>query len=266
MSEHISETRESGPDQVPPYRVTLTVFEGPLDLLLHLIEKQQMDITKVSLVAVTDQYLEYIGHLERLSPDNLAEFLVIAAKLLLIKSRALLPTLPAPELVEEEDLGEELARQLREYRQFKEVAQQLREREESGLRAYLRLSSSPNLERTLDLTGVSLRDLVSAVRDALYLQPEAGPVNDVVAPLTVSIADKIRSIESILARRGSFSFHRLLRKAESRAEIIITFLALLELIKSLRVRVEQERLFGEIRVLSAAPAGSVATPEETPEE
>jgi segregation and condensation protein A len=245
----------AGLEAEQPYRVKLEVFEGPLDLLLRLIEKQELDITKVSLVAVTDQYLEYISHAEGINADNLADFLVVAAKLLLIKSRALLPAPPVSVSEEEEDVGDELARQLREYKLFKELAQQLRAREELGLRAYLRLAALPDLERKLDPSGVSLEDLLAAAREALALRAPADPVNGVVSPVTISITDRIRHIESLLARKGTFSFHRLLRRARSRPEIIVTFLALLELIKARRVRVEQEKLFGEIWV---------SRPEEAP--
>jgi segregation and condensation protein A len=238
----------AGLDAQQPYHVKLEVFEGPLDLLLHLIETQELDITKVSLVAVTDQYLEYIGHVERINADNLADFLVVAAKLLLIKSRALLPAPPAPVGEEEEDVGDELARQLREYKLFKELAQQLRTREELGLRAYLRLATLPEVEKKLDPSGASLEDLLAAAREALEAHAPPGPVNGVVAPLTISIADRIRHIESLLTKKGTVSFHRLLRRARSRSEIIVTFLALLELIKARRAQVQQEKLFGEIWV------------------
>jgi segregation and condensation protein A len=236
--------------ETQPYHVKLEVFEGPLDLLLHLIEKQELDITKVSLAAVTDQYLEYIQDLERISAENLAEFLVVAAKLLLIKSRALLPAPPEVE-EEEEDLGEELAMQLQEYKKFKEAAQQLRDREEHGLHAYVRIASLPRVERELDLTDVSLDDLLAAVREALTLQPPAEPVNGVVAPIAFSVSDKIQDIKALLSAHGSFSFNSLLHSAVSRAEVIVTFLALLELIKGRQARVQQSQLFGEILVFSA---------------
>jgi len=254
MSQEAHTSPQGSPEAVQPYQVKLEVFEGPLDLLLHLIEKQELDITKVSLVAVTDQYLDYISHAQDINADNLADFLVVAAKLLLIKSRALLPAPPAPMGEEEEDVGDELARQLREYKLFKELAQQLRAREELGLRAYLRLAALPDLERKLDMTGVSLEDLLAAARETLALQAPAGTVDGVVAPVMISIADRIQQIESLLKRRGSFSFHRLLRRAKSRPEIIVTFLALLELIKARRLRVEQEKLFGEIWVSRAEEA------------
>jgi segregation and condensation protein A len=250
----------------PAYQVRLDVFEGPLDVLLRLIEKQELDITKVSLAAVTDQYLDYISHLQRLEPAILADFLVIAAKLLLIKSRALLPAPPALPEAEAEDVGDDLVRQLREYKLFKELAERLREREESGLRAYLRMASLPHLEQKLDLSDVTLDDLMDAVREALAIQPPAPAADEVVSPVAFTIGDKIQVIEGLLARRGSFGFRRLLRKAMSRSEIIVTFLALLELIKARRVSVCQEKLFGEIMVTPAPEPVPQPAPQESPQQ
>ncbi|KPL20736.1 MAG: hypothetical protein AMJ93_11205 [Anaerolineae bacterium SM23_84] len=261
------------PEEVQPYCVTLDVFEGPLDLLLHLIEQRELDITKVSLASVTDQYLEYIQHIERIRVEHLAEFLVVAAKLLLIKSRALLPAPPVSEAEEEEDLGEELARQLREYelarqlreyKKFKELARQLGRREEEGLRAYVRIAPVPEVERELDLTDVTLDDLVAAVREALAERPRSEPAGLVVTRVTISIADKIRDLEARLAQEASFSFTRMLGNATSRTEIIVTFLALLELIKGRGVQVRQERLFGEILVFAAEEPPQPSPTQEAP--
>jgi segregation and condensation protein A len=266
MSNQVNPLANDPPAEVQPYLVKLEVFEGPLDLLLHLIEKQELDITKVSLAAVTDQYLEYIQHLERISAENLADFLVVAAKLLLIKSRALLPAPPAAEREEEEDLGEELARQLREYKKFKQVAQQLREREEHGLQAYVRIASLPNVERELDLTDVSLDDLLAAVQEALALRPPPEPVNGIVAPIVMSVSDKIQEIGALLSVHRSLSFNRLLHSAASRAEVIVTFLALLELIKGRRARVQQAQLFGEILVFAVQDSPQRPVSQEPPQQ
>jgi segregation and condensation protein A len=242
----------------------LEVFEGPLALLLHLIEKQELDITKVSLAKVTDQYLEYIGQLEHLSADILADFLVVAAKLLLIKSRALLPSAPVEE--EPEDVGDDLVQRLREYKEVKEAAQHLREREDRGLRAYLRVAPRPRLERNLELEDVSLEALVSALREALILQPPPAQADHVVSPITISISDVIERIESLLLKDSRFSFNRLLRSAGSRTEIIVSFLAVLELVKAHRALVQQEQLFGEIYVLRADASGEKPSAEEPPEQ
>jgi segregation and condensation protein A len=267
----MSEPTQDKPDYVPedvPYRVRLTIpsgdaeelFEGPLDLLLHLIEKDELDITKVSLALVTDQYLDYLRQSRRINPDNMAEFLVVAAKLLLIKSRALLPVPPSSSLETEEDVGDELARQLVEYKRLKELAEQLRDREALGLHAYLRVGTTPDLQRELDLSGVTLNDLVTAAREALSLVPDR-PSSNVMRPFSITVADRIKHIESLLARKGSFSLQRVLRRAASRAEVIVTFLALLELIKRRRARAEQEKLFGEILVFAVKEAAN--PPEDT---
>lgn len=209
-----------------------------------MIEKRELDITKVSLAQVADQYLEYISLLHELEAASLADFLVIAAKLLLIKSQMLLPQ--PPPIEEEEDVGDELVHQLIEYKKFKEAAQELRQREEMGLRAYVRVAPPPRLERTLDLEGITLDDLLEAVQRALAVTPLAPSVSDMLAPIIVTVADKISQIEAALRRRSRISFNRLLARAASRVEIIVAFLAVLELIKRRRVDVQQEQAFGEI--------------------
>jgi segregation and condensation protein A len=222
--------------------------------LLQLIEKRELDITKVSLAQVTDQYLEYISLLHELEAADLADFLVIAAKLILTKSQMLLPQPPPIEA--EEDVGDELVRQLIEYKKFKEVAQELRQREEIGLRTYVRVAPPPRLERTLDLEGITLDDLLEAVQQALTVTPLTPSVSNMVAPITVTIADKISQIEAALHRRSRVSFNRLLARAASRVEIIVAFLAVLELIKRQQVDVQQERAFGEIIITARVSSGA----------
>jgi len=249
----------------PHYEVRLDVFEGPLDLLLRLIERQELDITRVSLVAVTDQYLEYIRRLEHLDAATLADFLVVAAKLLLIKSRALLPAPSRPAEAEQEDVGDALVRQLREYRVFKDLALRLREREAAGLRTYLRVAPPPRLEKKLDLSGVTLEELLAAVQAALVAIPDAAPVNGLIQPFTITIGEKMQAIDALVARKGAFGFLRLLRRAQSRAEIVVTLLALLEMIKAGRVAVQQDKLFGEILVTRVESASTLA-PQQPPQQ
>jgi segregation and condensation protein A len=230
------------------YQVTLPLFEGPLDLLLHLIERQELDITAISLAQVTNQYLEYLARVSERNPDNLADFLVVAAKLLLIKSRVLLPRPPAPLEPDEEDLGDDLVRQLVEYKRFKDAARWLERQDEQGLRSYVRLAAVPVLERSADLGEVSLDDLLTAVRQVLAVKPDLLPVDRAVAPITITIGEQMDYIESRLAAGGVIRFHDLFVGASHRLEVIVTLLALLEMIKQLRVRVRQERMFGEILV------------------
>jgi segregation and condensation protein A len=233
------------PAPTETYQVKLPVFEGPLDLLLYLIEREELDITAVSLAAVTGQYLAYLGLLQNLVVDQIADFLVIAARLILIKSQALLPR--PPDIQVEEDVGDDLVRQLIAYKQFKQVAKGLGHREEEGLKSFVRLAPPPKIEATnVDLTGVTVEDLLAAVRHALAVAEPLPPVGDVVKPFTITIRDQIALIERTLSIQARISFTGLLRQAGSRIEIIVTFLAVLELFKRRRIEVAQERMFGEI--------------------
>lgn len=229
----------------PQYAVRLDSFEGPLDLLLQLIERAELDITAISLAMVTDQYLAYIRQLEEIHPDFLADFMVVAAKLILIKSRALLPRPPLVEEDEEEDVGQDLVRQLEEYRRFKQAAGVLHEREAQGLRSYLRAAPRLPKPRGLAPGEVSLSDLLAALQRVLDSSPSV-PVNTVVSPLIVNIDDKIRVIEGAIASRQRVHFSGLLLRSGSRLEMIVTFLAVLELIKRGTLVAAQDQAFGEI--------------------
>lgn len=247
----------------PTYQVTLPVFEGPLDLLLHLIERQELDITEVSLAQVTNQYLEYLAQLGERDPENLADFLVVAAKLLLIKSRVLLPQPPAPLSSEEEDEGEDLIRQLIEYKKLKEAARKLQEIEARGLQSYIRLAAIPRIEPAVDLGEVTLDDLLAAVRQVLAIKPAAPSVDGAVPPITITIADQMGLIERETAHGRTVSFVRLLQRAGSRLEIIVTLLALLEMVKQLRVTMRQDGPFGDILIVRKGPTGD-ALPASNP--
>ncbi len=236
---------------LPIYEVALPVFEGPLDLLLHLIEREELDITQVSLAQVTNQYLEYLARLSERDPDNLASFLVVAAKLLLIKSRILLPQPLAAPAPEEEDVGEDLVRQLIEYKRFKGIASWLKELDEQGQQSYIRIAGVPPMERTVDLGDVTLDDLLVAVREVLTIKPAAPSVNHAVPPITITIAEQMELIEQETARRDRVSFRQLLGRAASRLEVIITLLALLEMVKQSRVMMRQDQPFGDIQIVRA---------------
>ncbi|HKZ69964.1 MAG TPA: segregation/condensation protein A [Anaerolineales bacterium] len=237
------------PDQLsfksPPFPVTLPVYQGPLDLLLQLIEREELDITKVALAQVTEQYLAHVRTLERHNLGDIADFLIIAAKLILIKSEALLPR-PPQRAAGEEDPGEELARQLILYKKYKEIASALHERETEGLRTFLRTAAPPKVEAKLDISNVTPDDLWQAVTRALSLMPDAPSVSSVVAPSKITIRDRIRRIQHTLRSEGRARFFDLLKEATSRVEIVVTFLAVLELVKQGRVIAAQEKLFGDI--------------------
>ncbi|MHB1317726.1 MAG: segregation and condensation protein A [Anaerolineae bacterium] len=242
------------------YRVDLEVYQGPLDLLLRLIEREELDITTVSLAVVTDQYLAYLAEVRERSAAQLADFLQVAGRLLVLKSRVLLPR-PEEQAEGDELLADEddLVAQLREYKRFKETAAKLREIEASGFRTYPRAAPPPRIEPRLKPGEVGIEELVAAFRQVLDAQPPTQPVDDVIAPLSVHIRDCIVLILDRVARYPRARFSTLLRSARSRQEVIVTFLALLELIKQQRVRASQERPFGEIYLEAREPEPGVTT-------
>jgi len=231
--------------QTGGYKVQIPVYEGPLDLLLDLIERAELDITAVSLASVTDQYLSYLNSLEQLKADEISAFLVIAAKLVQIKSEALLPRPPERE-PGEEDPGVALVEQLKLYKRYKEIGGWLLERQERGLRTYLRLAPPPKVEPKLDLSNLTLEGLLDAAASAFAKSAEKKALSTVIAPPRVTIREKIELIAKTLRNIQRASFRSLLTDRASRIEIVVTFLALLELIKRYRVAAHQEELFGEI--------------------
>jgi segregation and condensation protein A len=230
------------------YQVELPNFEGPLALLLSLIEQEELDITKISLARVTDQYLAYLNILREVNPDELTDFLIVAAKLILIKSQMLLPRPPLSIIEEEEeDVGDELARQLLIYKQFKEIANQLKEVEETGRRNFVRMvTSSPKIEPKLIPGSVTLDELLQAAREAFAIKPPDPGVDEVVSREVVTIGQQMAHIRQEIVSKREISFRRLLTQGRNRVEIIVTLLAVLELLKRRVVRVEQVGLFGDI--------------------
>ena len=251
---------------IDAFQVKLPDFEGPLDLLLYLIEREELDITRVSLARVTGAYLEYIHVLEQLQVDQVADFLVVAAKLLLIKSEALLPRPPSTPTSEDEDVGDDLVQQLLLYKQYKESARRLGDREAAGLHTYIRVAPLPRIEAKLDLSNITVDMLTKAVRSVLEIEPPHPPVGTVVKPFTLTIRDQMNLIERILRYRPNISFKRMLRRARDRVEIIVTFLAVLELLRRHKVEVVQEQMFGDILIVpienAAVPEGMIIPDEE----
>ncbi len=234
------------------YQVCLPVFEGPLDLLLSLIEREELDITRVSLAQIAGQYLAYLEQVEEVRPDLLADFLVIAAQLVLIKSEVLLPGRSRVPPEGEPEAGIDLVEQLKQYRLFKAAARQLQARQAHGIRTYLRLAPPPKIEPQPDLSEVTLADLLNAVRLALELEPPAPPVDRVISRRTVTVKGQMALMLDRLLTSDQLVFQELLAQTFSRLEIAVTLLALLELIKLGQVGVYQERLFGSIVIRSRA--------------
>jgi segregation and condensation protein A len=244
---------------MPLYQIRLPVFEGPLDLLLQLIEREELDITVVALAQVTDQYLERLAELERRKARDLADFLVVAARLVLIKSAALLPRPSQPALEDDaHDVGQDLVRQLQIYKQFKTIAGLLHEREARGLYSYVRLALPPRRAPEPDLSDVTLQDLLTLAQQALDVK-SGPPTGQVVSPITVTIEEQIDHIEHQLSRQHQIVFRTLLSQAATRIEIIVTLWAVLELIKQDLVCIRQDHLFGQI-VIQRPPRPLFAAP------
>ncbi|HOZ56095.1 MAG: Segregation and condensation protein A [Parcubacteria group bacterium ADurb.Bin316] len=226
----------------------LEKFEGPLSLLLKLIEKEELDITQISLAKIADQYIDYIRTSPNITPDNMADFLLVASRLLLIKSRALLPYL----YPEEEKEIEELEEQLRMYKEYVEAMKKInvmigkkkfmfaREFNRKVILAEANLFSPPKNIKAEDLAMIFV-DLLTRLQPPEKL--EEGTIDDLI-----KIEDKILSIQRMLADRIMLSFNQILVEAKSKTEIIVSFLAMLELMRQKEVNLVQEELFSEILI------------------
>lgn len=229
------------------YNVQTPVYEGPLDLLLDLIERAELDITEVSLALVTDQYLSYLSGMEELSADEISAFLVIASKLLQIKSEALLPRPPARE-PGEEDAGQSLVDQLKLYKRYKEIGGWLHTRQDTNLRTFLRIAPPPKVEPKLDLSNLTLEKLIGAAEIAFAREKQKEPLGTIIAAPRVTIREKIDLISKTLREVQRSTFRAMLNDGASRLEIVVTFLAMLELIKRYRIDAHQEGLFSDIEI------------------
>jgi segregation and condensation protein A len=245
------------PDRIfTGHPVDLPIFRGPLDLLLFLIERDEIDIFDIPIEHITHEYLQYLAQLESLNIDVCGEFLVMASQLLEIKSRLLLPQQERPPQEEEEagDPRAELVARLLEYRRYKQVAEELRARAELQRFVFSRRSlfdgdgNGVEPEPVLELNDVSAFDLWAAFQNVLsrVKEPSSG---EMVRP-RFTVAQKMAAVASRLKWSGEegIRFVDLFDEAVTRLELVVTFLALLELIRLRRVRVAQPRLFGEIRV------------------
>ncbi|HEV2582236.1 MAG TPA: ScpA family protein [Ktedonobacteraceae bacterium] len=240
------------------YVVRLPIFEGPLDLLLHLIEKRQMEITTVSLVAVTDQYMAYLRQWreDNMPLANMAAFLSIATRLLFIKSQSLLPRTTKEEMTSEMEsaaaMAEELRAHLLEYKLAKEIARYLRLREKAGLQTFARSGLLAGIEAQLAWTpptivGLEVETLAQAFA-RLLAQQAREQVNGIafVPTARVRVSERIAEIIDRLRARPRVLLSELLEEAPSRVIIIVTFLAVLELWKHARIAVVQDLLFSPI--------------------
>lgn len=234
-------------DAPQPYTVETDVYQGPLDLLLQLIEHAELDITKLALAQVTDQFIGYMRTLQELRAERVSEFIVVAARLMQIKSEALLPR-PVVRQPDEEDPGEALVQQLLLYKQFKEIARLLTLRQADDLRTHLRMAPPPKVEGRLDLSNVTLNDLYVAAIRIFTREDLRTPLREVVARPTITIREKIRLVADALKAKSLVRFRELVKTAPSRMHMVITFLAILELVRRYRISAQQDALFGDIEL------------------
>jgi segregation and condensation protein A len=233
--------------------ISLPVFEGPLDLLLHLIERDDLDITAVSLVAVADQYLAAIHRDDGVDPQALAEFVAIGAKLIYLKSRALLPRSAeeAEALLEDDDVGRELVDLLLEYRRFGEVADILQERQQAGVRVYTRQAALPPRDPGSGLDEVTMEGMFSIMLEMLAKVP---PEPQAMIPRDgVTLSGRLEQFRERLKRGGRFSFRHAIAECHTRVEVVISFLAILELLKNNECDARQGETWGDIEVVAMAP-------------
>lgn len=234
-------------DAPQPYTVDTPVYQGPLDLLLQLIERAELDITKLALAQVTDQFLEYMRTLQELRAERVSEFLVVAARLMQIKSEALLPR-PVERQPDEEDPGEALVQQLLMYKRFKELANLLILRQEDELRSYVRMAPPPKVEGRLDLSDTTAEDIQRAAIRIFTKADARAPLRTVVAAPRVTIREKIKAIADVLRQKTVTTFRELVAKTPERLHVVVTFLAMLELVRRYRIAAKQEALFDDIEL------------------
>lgn len=242
------------------YKVKLEVFEGPLDLLLYLIKRDEVDIYDISIEKITKQYLEYMDAFQVLNIELAGEFIVMAANLLYIKSRTLLPKdqQMAEEDAEEDDPRWELIRQLIEYKKFKEAATQLRTREAMQEQLFPRFPVVPELAaENLLVEEVGIFDLINAFQKVLKRLDKNKPEDlREIFEENFTVGDKIEYLLRIIDTGVPMRFEECFAESSSRTEIVVTFLAMLELIRMKQLRVRQESHFQEIWIERTEPSSS----------
>lgn len=239
--------------------VKINVFEGPLDLLLHLIEKNKIDIYDIPIVDITDQYMEYLHSMEQEDLGTMSEFMVMAATLLDIKCKMLLPK-EINEEGEEEDPREELVQKLLEYKMYKYMSYELKDCMDNAVGVFFKTPTIPDevlkyrepINPADLLAGLTLERLNNIYQSVLRRQEsKIDPIRSKFGTIEkeeVSLSDKMLAMKSYAADHRNFSFRQLLTSQSSRVQIIVTFLSILELMKMGYIQVQQEELFDDIQV------------------
>ena len=244
--------------------VKLQVFEGPLDLLLHLLEKNKVNIYDIPIVEITNQYMEYIAEMRRQDLNVMSEFLVMAATLLDIKSKMLLPAKESED--DEEDPRAELVQQLLEYKMYKCMAYELRDRQIDAEKVWFKAPTIPPevlaYEEPVDvnelMSGVTLARLNDIFQSIIKKQADKiDPIRSKFGRIEkeeVSLSDKMTYVEEYSLHHGHFSFRSLLEAQSGKMEVVVTFLAILELMKMGKIVVSQKYTFDDIKIESKIAA------------
>lgn len=240
-------------------QVKLEVFDGPLDLLLHLIEKNKVDIFDIPIVLITEQYLDYVSHMDAKDMDVMSEFLVMAATLVRIKSKMLLPKEEIQE-EEEEDPRQELVERLLEYKMYKYASFELKDRQYDASRVFFKEPTIPdeikNYKDDVDfdelLSDVTLSKLQSIFDSVMQKQADKiDPIRSRFGEIEkeeINIEDQMKFVEDYAKERKTFSFRNLLEHGKGKGYIIVTFLSVLEMMKTGCLMIEQEDTFGDILI------------------
>jgi len=230
------------------YEIKVEKFQGPLNLLLQLIEQEDLDISEISLAQVTDQYIQYLGQVEEMNPEEVADFLVVAAKLLLIKSRILLPSL---NLGGEEE-ARDLERQLKIYKEYLEAGRAIDKMWRQGKVAWVRekplLMLTEEHHKFVMPPGLNEGVLELALRRVLAAIEPIVKLPQVTLQRAISIQEKISILKQLILQKAKLTWHKLISGAEDKTEVIVSFLALLELVKQREIKVEQVALFEDIEI------------------
>ena len=227
------------------YTIRLDQFEGPLDLLLHLIERAELDITTIALAQVADQYLRYVRAMTDRNSGQMSSFVLVASRLLLMKSRAILPQPPSSAVEADESI--DLVRQLREYQQFKEAAAFLRVRDQMGLQHFAKAPTLPNTSVANMPLRMTLDDLLGVWQIRMKLVDLPAPTISLPAPKILTVGDVVTSIRERFLRMPRISFFDLLPRTQpTRVDVVVSLWAVLEMIKRRVIVAHQDEIFGPI--------------------
>ena len=224
------------------YEVKINEFEGPLDLLLHLIKKSNIDIYDISLVEITNQYLDYINKMEELNLDIASEYLVLASELLQYKSSMLLPKKEETPDDYEEDFKSELIKKLVDYKKYKEVCETFKVLEENRSNFYTKTPSDISLYVTVD-------DLIDAFKKFMERREFEKPLNTKITTKELSVSDRVVEIRNMLRNKKSVNFMELFTRRD-KSYVVVTFLSILEMAKDLEISIEQDNNFNDIIIKS----------------